>query len=105
MEVKLKSCPFCGSSPQWGIGNEILCASEDCCANEGPDWIKREDAIKYWNTRAPDPLLTEAAEVLRLSKGIVQAVHDEFAGQEYTLERIDNFLSKLDQAEKGIRDE
>lgn len=68
--MKLKECPFCGkvailisnSGYEWGTGHHIKCAN---CSASSTGWHTKEQAIKAWNNRTPDPHLTEALEALR----------------------------------------
>ena len=69
--MKLKSCPFCGKTDKL-VGPEH---SDD--GNFSEWWIECERCefvfnepsktrvITNWNTRSPDPLLTESLEMLR----------------------------------------
>lgn len=58
-------CPFCGSAPKDnghpnGIMGQIYCGSDDCFGPRTSAGLK-EDSVKQWNTRAPQPSLPEPA--------------------------------------------
>lgn len=69
MSEELKPCPFCSAIPQ--VSETRLTAethwwSVSCvkypCEIEEPTATSREDAIRFWNTRAPD--LTERTAIV-----------------------------------------
>lgn len=64
--MKLKPCPFCGTTPSREIRNNILSVQCNECVSIG-----FHNHVNYgtvadteWNTRATDPLLKELAEAL-----------------------------------------
>ncbi len=67
--MELLPCPWCGGQPDFindgghGLGNiltEIACQNVDCPVSISTGYFDRWEAIKKWNTRAPDPQLAAA---------------------------------------------
>ncbi len=56
--AELKPCPFCGSSAEisqtyrytWVVG----CSNDNCPCWCGTEFDTKEDAMNFWNTRAPE---------------------------------------------------
>ena len=66
--IVLMDCPFCGRTPDinfnfMGCDNTVIWCPNCYC--QTPPYPMTTDAFKAWNTRTPDPLLTEALGVLR----------------------------------------
>ena len=72
--MRLKPCPFCGCVAEDYDGDAVFRHDPQCwivmagITNFGEVWICSEQERKEWNTRIPDPLLTEAFEALRAIK-------------------------------------
>ena len=71
MMTNLKPCPFCGGE---AVLTKILnnfwmpqCRNNLCMAGDEPnDYDRKEQAIKAWNTRAPQWISVEDRLVVRL---------------------------------------
>lgn len=89
MPEKLKACPHCGCTdiylwkPENGHAWWIICKGCPAGTNSFPDQDDRvpgvfdcgtrEDAIKRWNTRTPDPLV---AAVVTAAEAWVETIED-----------------------------
>lgn len=55
MSVKLKPCPFCGSTGSLyhcGLEKGVVFVVCDSCGSCGPSGVHDDDAAKKWNRRA-----------------------------------------------------
>lgn len=120
MAEELKNCPFCGgaakaSNNQFAEGkmpwpSALWHVGCDICMVHFRGGSNVDIANVKWNTRAPDPFLTEAVEVLRILAGnkerLVEDCYDKdcficgFNGKRID-DLINPLLTKLDQAEKA----
>ncbi len=62
---ELLNCPYCGSSDVGCDGHECEC---DDCHAIGPYLTipNRDEAVRRWNRRAPDPLITAIKDRLAM---------------------------------------
>ena len=70
--MKLKPCPFCGEVPKLESADDnsaarVVCRNPFCRMSAVMTLISipHGEPAERWNTRFPDPLLTEALDALR----------------------------------------
>lgn len=80
LAARLAPCPFCGGNagaypdPNHSTGWDIGCFSVDCHV-EPHVWQEDYDvAVKQWNTRAPNQLITTAEADARVEAAVLAAV-------------------------------
>lgn len=74
----LKACPFCGGKADdgFGAGTHPMTQWVGCldCDAVSPHLGDLAESIKEWNTRAPDPALTEALAIIEKQREALEDV-------------------------------
>ena len=100
--MKLKPCPFCKVPATEYDGDAVFNHKPSCWlfqqgyTDRGEQWISSKREIEQWNTRPPDPLLSEALEALReIAKG-------EGAYDQDQLQHAGNCIENMKSIAKAI---